>query len=90
MIGRYFPVVVGINGDAATVADQLYKEIKKQNIILDIKKWTNNYLNERNKFLINRDKIKQKNFPIQPENLFKQLRQVLPKNSAITLDAGNL
>ena len=90
MIGRYFPVVVGINGDAATVADQLYKEIKKQNIILDIKKWTNNYLNERNKFLINREKIKHKNFLIQPKDLFKQLRQVLPKNSAITLDAGTL
>jgi len=90
MIGRYFPTAVGINGDAATVADQLYKEIKKQNIILDIKKWTNNYLNERNKFLVNRDKIKQKNFPIQPNGLFKQLRQVLPKNSAITLDAGTL
>ena len=25
MIGRYFPVAVGINGDAATVAGQLYK-----------------------------------------------------------------
>jgi len=90
MIGRYFPVAVGINGDASTIADQLYKEIKKQNIILNIKKWTNNYLNERNKFLINRDKIKQKDFPIQPNSLFKQLRQVLPKNSAITLDAGTL
>ena len=90
MIGRYFPVAVGINGDAATVADQLCKEIKKQNVILDIKKWTNNYLNERNKFLVNRDKIKLKNFPIQPNGLFKQLRQVLPKNSAITLDAGTL
>ena len=90
MIGRYFPVEVGINGDAATVADQLCNEIKKQNIILDIKKWTNNYLNERNKFLLKRDKIKLKNFPIQPNGLFKQLRQVLPKNSAITLDAGTL
>ena len=90
MIGRYFPVAVGINGDAATVTDQLYKELKKQNIILNIKKWTNNYLNERDKFLVNRDKIKQKNFPIQPQSLFKQLRQVLPKNSAITLDAGTL
>jgi len=90
MIGRYFPVAIGINGDAATVADQLFKEIKKQNIILDTKKWTNNYLNERNKFLLNRDKTKHKNFPIQPNGLFKQLRQVLPKNSAITLDAGTL
>ena len=90
MIGRYFPVAVGIYGDAATIADQLYKEIKKQNIALDIKKWTNSYLNERKNFLLNRDKFKQKNFPIQPNGLFKQLRQVLPKNSAITLDAGTL
>ena len=90
MIGRYFPVAVGIYGDATTIADQLYKEIKKQNIALDIKKWTNNYLNERKNFLLNRDKFKQKNFPIQPNGLFKQLRQVLPKNSAITLDAGTL
>ncbi len=90
MIGRYFPVAVGIYGDAATIANQLYKEIKKQNIALDIKKWTNNYLNERKNFLFNRNKFKQKNFPIQPNSLFKQLRQVLPKNSAITLDAGTL
>jgi len=90
MIGRYFPVAVGIYGDAATIADQLYKEIKKQNITLDIKKWTNNYLNERKNFLLSREKFKKKNFPIQPNSLFKQLRQVLPKNSAITLDAGTL
>jgi len=90
MIGRYFPVAVGINGDASTVADQLYKEIKKQNIILNIKKWTNSYLIERKKFLVNRDKFKQKNFPIHPKGLFKQLRQVLPKKSVITLDAGTL
>ena len=90
MIGRYFPVAVGIYGDAATITGQLYKEIKKQNITLDIKKWTNNYLNERKNFLLNRDKFKQKNFPIKPNSLFRQLRQVLPKNSAITLDAGTL
>ena len=62
MIGRYFPVAVGINGDASTVADQLSREIIKQNTILKVKKWTNNYLEQRNKFLINRDKIKLKNF----------------------------
>ena len=90
MIGRYFPVAVGIYGDAATTADQLYKEIKKQNVILDTKKWTTNYLNERKNFLLNRDRFKHKNFPIQPKGLFKQLRQVLPKNSVITLDAGTL
>ncbi len=90
MIGRYFPVAVGIYGDAATIAEQLCKEIKKQNITFDTQKWTNNYLSERKNFLLSRDKFVQKNFPIQPKSLFKQLRQVLPKNSAITLDAGTL
>ena len=90
MIGRYFPVAVGIYGDAATIAEQLCKEIKKQNITFDTQKWTNNYLNERKNFLLSRDKFVQKNIPIQPKSLFKQLRQVLPKNSAITLDAGTL
>ena len=37
----------------------------------------------------NRDKVIDK-FPLQPATLFKQLRNVLPKNSAITLDAGTL
>ena len=31
-----------------------------------------------------------KSYPIQPFGLFKELRKVLPKNSAITLDAGTL
>ena len=30
------------------------------------------------------------NYPIQPSGLFKVLRETLPKNSAITLDAGTL
>ncbi len=91
MLGRYFPISVGICGDAATVTKQIYNEIKKQKIILDIKNWTNTYLKERVKFLSNRNKINSlKKFPIQPPGLFKQLRSVIPKNSAITLDAGTL
>ena len=91
MLGRYFPISVGICGDAATVTKQIYNEIKKQKIILDIKNWTNTYLKERVKFLSNRNKVNSlKKFPIQPPGLFKQLRSVIPKNSAITLDAGTL
>ncbi len=90
MLGRYFPISVGIHADAALTANQLYKQIKKQKIALNVKKWTSSYLKERSKFLIDRDNIKSKNFPIQPSALFKELRKVLPKNSAITLDAGTL
>jgi thiamine pyrophosphate-dependent acetolactate synthase large subunit-like protein len=91
MLGKYFPIIVGINADAATATNQIYNEIKKQRIKLDIKNWTNSYLKERKDFLINRDKDNLgKNFPIQPKGLFKQLRKVLPKDTAITLDAGTL
>ena len=91
MLGRYFPISIGIHADAATVTNQIYNEIKKQKTILDVKNWTNSYLKKRTKFLINRDKVNSlKQFPIQPQGLFKQLRSVIPKNSAITLDAGTL
>ena len=62
-----------------------------QKTTLNTKNWTNNYLKERKNFLNNRNNDKSLNkFPIQPAGLFKQLRKVLPKNSAITLDAGTL
>ena len=82
---------MGICADAATATKQIYNEIKKQKVILDVKNWTNNYLKERVKFLSDRDINNSLNkSPIQPTGLFKQLRYVLPKNSAITLDAGTL
>jgi len=90
MLGRYFPISLGINADAALTTKQLYTEVKKQKINLNIKDWTNSYLKEKYKFINNRNKIKSKNSPIQPSSLFKELRKVLPKNSAITLDAGTL
>ena len=90
MLGRYFPISIGIHADAALTANQLYKKIKKQKIVLNVKKWTNSYYKERSKFLIDRDNIKSKNFTIQPSALFKELRKVLPKKSVITLDAGTL
>ena len=90
MLGRYFPISLGINADAALTAKQLYTEVKKQKINLNIKDWTNSYLKEKYKFINNRNKIKSKNSPIQPSGLFKELRKVLPKNTAITLDAGTL
>jgi len=89
MLGRYFPVSVGICADASTVAKQLCNKIKINKLSKEIDNWTKKYLNERSNYLRARDKIIDK-FPIQPAALFKHLRNVLPKNSAITLDAGTL
>jgi thiamine pyrophosphate-dependent acetolactate synthase large subunit-like protein len=91
MLGKYFPVVLGINADAATATNQIYNEIKKQKIKLDIKNWTNEFSKQRKDYLTDREKNNLgKNFPIQPKGLFKQLRKALPKDTAITLDAGTL
>ena len=71
--------------------EQSKVELEKEKIKLDAKKWTDLYFKERKEFLNNRENENLgKNFPIQPKGLFKQLRKVLPKNSAITLDAGTL
>ena len=89
MIGRHFPVAVGICADASTVAKQFSNEIKSEKLCSEIDSWTKQYLNERTNYLKKRDETLDK-FPIQPTTLFKHLRDVLPKNSAITLDAGTL
>ena len=90
MLGKYFPIKIGINADAATTANQLLREFKKQKIKSEVKIWTEKFKNERSNYLFQRYNIPSKNFPIQPPGLFKELRKVLPKNSAITLDAGTL
>ena len=90
MLGKYFPIKIGINADAATTANQLLREFKKQKIKSEVKIWTEKFKNERSNYLFQRYNIPSKNSPIQPPGLFKELRKVLPKNSAITLDAGTL
>ena len=91
MLGRYFPISLGICADASTATKQIYNEVKAQKLISETNNWTKKFLKERNAYLNNRNNENNLNtFPIQPKGLFKQLRNVLPKNSAITLDAGTL
>ena len=51
MLGRYFPVSVGICADAATVTNQIYNELKKQKTILDVKIGLIYIIKERKNFL---------------------------------------
>ena len=91
MIGRYFPVSIKICADAPTVAKQLCDEITNIKKRKKIDAWTKQFINERKFYLKKRDLDAASDiFPIQPPALFKELRNVLPKNSAITLDAGTL
>ena len=90
-LGRYFPISIGICADAKSVAKQLFDQISLKKEINKIEKWTQNFINERKNYLRIRDEeAKITQIPIQPSGLFKTLRDVLPNNSAVTLDAGTL
>jgi len=90
-IGRYFPVEVGIFADAKTVAEQLLTMLKSYQAKNEAQQWVDDFQAERKAYLENRDQDADvTSTPIQPSGLFKELRQVLPKNAAITMDAGTL
>ena len=90
-LGRYFPVSIAIHSDAKAFVEELIKKISIKKEINRMEKWTENFIEERKNYLKRRDsEALLNNFPIQPSGLFKNLRKVLPKNSAITLDAGTL
>ena len=90
-IGRYFPVALGIWGDAPTVSKQLLLEAKKFNQRKEALAWSETLIADRRLFLAQRDTdalIQSK--PIQPSGLYKTLREVCPKESSYTMDAGTL
>ena len=90
-LGRYFPITIGICADAKTAAIELYNEISLKKETIKIDSWTKNFLDKRKAYLIKRDAEADINpHPIQPTGLFKILRETLPKNTAVTLDAGTL
>ena len=90
-IGRYFPVKFGICADVKNFIQQLYTEISSKEKIYKFDKWTENLIKERKKFLTKREQDAEINkHPIQPSGLFKVLRDSIPHNSSITLDAGTL
>jgi len=89
-IGRYFPITLGIWADAPTAAVQLTDELKNLDARAEVEAWTQSFLDERSAYLQKREEDADESFPIQPSGLYKTLRKVFPKNSAITMDAGTL
>jgi thiamine pyrophosphate-dependent acetolactate synthase large subunit-like protein len=90
-IGRHFPVEIGIWADAPTAALQLVESLKvlKNRQLAD--QWTAAFKAERSAYLAKRDTDALVDaLPIQPSGLFKTLRDVLPHDAAITMDAGTL
>ncbi len=90
-LGRYFPISLGVCGDAGDIAKKICKKIKKIKNSKKIKNWTDSWIKKRKNYLKERDKSANlTSKPIQPTGIFKILRETLPLNSAVTLDAGTL
>ena len=90
-LGRYFPITLGIWADARATARQLCDELGKLEARAEVDAWTRTCIEERQNYLQQRDaNAETEAHPIQPSGLYKELRAVLPKSAAITMDAGTL
>ena len=89
-IGRHFPVAMGIWSDAPTAAQQLATAVTSGQAKAEVAKWTSDFQSARESLLTQRDAVADLSHPIQPSGLFKTLRDVLPQDAAITMDAGTL
>ena len=89
-IGRFFPVEIGIWGDAPETARQLTATLDSLQRRAAANGWTDAFKTERTAFLAARDADAVDGDPIQPSGLFKALRAVMPADVAMTFDAGTL
>ncbi len=88
-IGRFFPVDVGIYADAPTVAQQLVEALADHRVRATAEAWARSFADDRADHRARRDGVSDAH-PIQPAGLFRELRAVLPRNAAVTLDSGTL
>ncbi len=90
-IGRYFPVEIGIQSDVKIFLGQLNSLLKDRILNNNHHGWIQNFIKKKIEYYKRRDEDADTNSKIiQPSGLFKELRNLIPKNSSITLDAGTL
>ena len=90
-IGRYFPIELGIQNDVKIFLDQLNSQLKGKTLKSNHHDWVNSFLKKKIEYYKKRDGNADTNSKIiQPSGLFKELRNIIPKGSSITLDAGTL
>lgn len=94
-IGRFFPVAVGIHGDAGRVASALAKLVadnRSNSARAAAATWASDFQKKKAALLTEREAAAAsvKADLIQPAQLYKAMREVFPKNAMVTLDAGTL
>lgn len=94
-IGRFFPVEVGILGDAGQVARTLAGEVTamRSNVVGErTAEWTSGFQEKYAAFLAERDAKADavEGAVIQPAQVYRAMRAVFPEDAMVTLDAGTL
>ncbi len=97
-IGRFFPIEVGIHGDAAAVARHLTATLGDATAQRagpggggGVRAWTDAFRTARAGLLAERSAAADfGRTPIQPATLFEALRRALPADTMFTMDAGTL
>ena len=90
-LGRFFPLDVGILGDADTVARDLFDALQGLPATPRTTAWAEQFAAQRAVLLKQRDEAAGAGGnPLQPGFLFKTLRDVAPDDAIYTMDAGTL
>jgi thiamine pyrophosphate-dependent acetolactate synthase large subunit-like protein len=90
-VGRFFPIALGLVGDAARGAQLLTQELASHQPGAQARAWTSKFTDERRKLLAERDDGgAARGDPIQPAMLYQALRSTLPQDTMFTMDAGTL
>lgn len=90
-VGRFFPIELGLVGDAARVSEQIAAELAAHEPPGATRAWTAAFEAKRQQLLAERDTAGSvRGDPIQPATLYHALRKALPDDSMFTMDAGTL
>jgi acetolactate synthase-1/2/3 large subunit/sulfoacetaldehyde acetyltransferase len=89
-VGRYFPVALGIVGDAGTIATALCEAV--QPVAARDAPWrarNERFVAERQALLGKRDESGSRSAkPLHPDVIYAELRKVAPRDALFTVDAG--
>jgi acetolactate synthase-1/2/3 large subunit/sulfoacetaldehyde acetyltransferase len=91
-LGRYFPIELGLVSDAGSTAaavDEMLGDIQRNN--LPWLGWAVTAAEQRKQLWADREKEGEtKRTPLTPARVFKEIRDVLPRDAIVTLDAGTM
>jgi len=90
-VGRFFPVALGIVGDAGAIAAQLAAALGGHRRTAAANVWVEAFTGNRRQLLADRDAAgAARGDPIQPATLYHALRATVPADTMFTMDAGTL